>query len=82
MRKLIVVLAFIPALSMAGEYNRYDYHGSDRYYQPRVIQIDPVQQMQIRQQQERAYRLQEDTAVRQGLKDAWRDGDRPRYDRY
>jgi len=80
MNKLILLMAIASSGAIADShvYGGYQQqtHDASQYYRPQVIQIDPVQQRFIQLQQEKQYKLQEDTAVRQGLKDAWRDGDR------
>jgi len=75
MNKLILLMALTSSGAIA-DGNVYGYqqqtYDTSQYYRPQVIQIDPVQQRFMQLQQDRGYKLQEDTAVRQGLKDAWR----------
>jgi len=77
MNKLILLMALTSSGAIA-DGHMYGYqqqtYDTSQYYRPQVIQIDPVQQRFIQLQQEKEYRFKEDTAVRQGLKDAWRDG--------
>lgn len=65
----------LSSVAIADNHGLYDYYGyGSRYNNPRIAYPDNVQLYIMQQQQERIRRTQEDYAVRQGLKDAWRDG--------
>lgn len=75
MKTLIAVYLgmLLSSVAVADNHGLYDYYGyGSRYNNPRVVYPDNVQLYIMQQQQEKMRRTQEDYAVRQGLKDAWR----------
>jgi len=74
MNKLIYayVLMFISCSALADHHNLYDNYGYGSRYNVQPVYPDNVQLYIMQRQAEKARKSNEDYAVRQGLKDAWR----------
>lgn len=75
MKNLMYALIFLSCHALADHHNLYDNYGyGSRYNVQQPVYPDNVQLYIMQRQAEKARKSNEDYAVRQGLKDAWRDG--------
>ena len=72
MKTLLVVMMLVSCSVFADGYRIYERYGYGNRYNPQVVYPDNVQLYIMQQQAERLRKSNEDYAVRQGLKDAWR----------
>lgn len=80
MKKLFAILMFVSCSVMADGVRIYEQYGYGNRYNPQVVYPDNVQLYIMQQQAERLRKSNEDYAVRQGLKDAWRGDGGSAYD--
>lgn len=80
MKKLFAILMFVSCSVMADGVRIYEQYGYGNRYNPQVVYPDNVQLYIMQQQTERLRKSNEDYAVRQGLKDAWRGDGGSAYD--
>lgn len=72
MKKLFIIMMFVSCSVFADGDRIYERYGYGNRYNPQVVYPDNVQLYIMQQQTERIRKSNEDYAVRQGLKDAWR----------
>ena len=72
MKTIFIVMMFVSCSALADGGRIYERYGYGNRYNPQVVYPDNVQLYIMQQQAERLRKSNEDYAVRQGLKDAWR----------